>query len=202
MFEREEDAQRVLRVLPRRLGRFGLKLHPEKTRLVDFCRPRGSRRNGAGHTFEMLGFTHLWGKSRAGRWAVKRKTAKDRLSSALKRVGQWCRRNRHWRVADQHMGAESQAAGPLRLLRRDRQRAVAELLPPSGGTPVAEMAGSTFPCRTPGLGCVSTAPGPVPACNTSNHARIAPPGANPYAKEPDAGVLHVRIWCARRTGRR
>ena len=101
-FEREEDARRVLRVLPRRLGRFGLKLHPEKTRLVDFCRPRGSRRNGAGHTFEMLGFTHLWGKSRAGRWVVKRKTAKDRLSRALKRVGQWCRRNRHWRVADQH----------------------------------------------------------------------------------------------------
>ena len=101
-FEREEDARRVLRVLPKRLGRFGLKLHPEKTRLVDFRQPRGGRRNGAGHTFEMLGFTHLWGKSRAGRWAVKRKTAKDRLSSALKRVGQWCRRNRHWRVADQH----------------------------------------------------------------------------------------------------
>jgi group II intron reverse transcriptase/maturase len=101
-FEREEDARRVLRVLPKRLGRFGLKLHPEKTRLVDFRQPRGGRRNGAGHTFEMLGFTHLWGKSRAGRWVVKRKTAKDRLSSALKRVGQWCRRNRHWRVADQH----------------------------------------------------------------------------------------------------
>ena len=102
IFEREEDARRVLRVLSERLGRFGLKLHPEKTRLVDFRRPRGSRRNGAGRTFEMLGFTHLWGKSRAGRWVVKRKTAKDRLSSALKRVGQWCRRNRHWRVADQH----------------------------------------------------------------------------------------------------
>ena len=59
IFEREEDAQRVLGVLPKRLGRFGLKLHPEKTRLVDFRRPRGGRRNGAGHTFEMLGFTHL-----------------------------------------------------------------------------------------------------------------------------------------------
>ena len=101
-FEREEDAQRVLRVLPKRLGRFGLELHPEKTRLVDFRRPRGSRRNGAGRTFEMLGFTHLWGKSRAGRWVVKRKTGKERLSNALKRIGQWCRRNRHWRVADQH----------------------------------------------------------------------------------------------------
>ena len=81
-FEREEDARRVLRVLPKRLGRFGLKLHPEKTRLVDFRRPRGSRRNGAGRTFEMLGFTHLWGKAEldAG-WSNARR---QRIASAVR----------------------------------------------------------------------------------------------------------------------
>jgi len=103
-FEREEDARRVLEVLPKRFGKYGLTLHPEKTRLVDFRSPRRGRRGGSQRerSFDMLGFTHYWGRSRKGRWVVKRKTAKDRFSRALKRVGQWCRKYRHWRVAEQH----------------------------------------------------------------------------------------------------
>jgi group II intron reverse transcriptase/maturase len=103
-FEREEDARRVLEVLPKRLARFGLTLHPEKTRLVDFRSPPQRERSGSQRerSFDMLGFTHYWGRSRKGRWIVKRKTAKSRFSRALKRIGQWCRKYRHWRVADQH----------------------------------------------------------------------------------------------------
>jgi group II intron reverse transcriptase/maturase len=102
-FEREEDARRVLAVLPKRFGKYGLCLHPEKTRLVDFRRPAWDSRSGSAHAFDMLGFTHFWGRSRKGRWLVKRKTAKSRFSRALKRVGRWCRTHRHMRVAQQQV---------------------------------------------------------------------------------------------------
>ena len=104
-FSCEEDARRVLEVLPKRFGKYGLALHPEKTRLVEFKRPDrrspvegGARRSG---TFDLLGFTHYWAKSRKGKWVVKWKTARDRFSRALKRVAEWCRRNRHQSVRDQ-----------------------------------------------------------------------------------------------------
>ena len=102
VFERKEDAHRVLAVLAKRFARYGLRLHPEKTRLVDFRRPgRGPRRDRS-ETFDLLGFTHYWGKSRRGRWVVHRKTASDRFSRAQQRIGAWCRKNRHLRVKDQH----------------------------------------------------------------------------------------------------
>ena len=93
VFEREEDARRVMDVLPKRFGKYGLTLHPEKTRLVDFRRPSrtgtecGSQRE---RSFDLLGFTHYWGRSRKGRWVVQRKTAKSRFSRALRQIGQWC----------------------------------------------------------------------------------------------------------------
>lgn len=107
VFTLEEDARKVLDVLPKRLGRYGLRLHPEKTRLVQFRRPRkGAGRSGSDGgrpgSFDLLGFTHYWGKSRRGNWVVKRKTAKSRFSRALKSVAQWCRRYRHMRLTDQH----------------------------------------------------------------------------------------------------
>ena len=104
VFEHEDDAQRVLGVLAKRLGKYGLRLHPDKTRLVEFCRPSKPKRGGsqAERSFAMLGFTHYWGRSRKGRWVVKRKTAKDRFSRVLRGIGQWCRIHRHWKVRDQH----------------------------------------------------------------------------------------------------
>lgn len=97
VFAMERDARRVEAVLAKRLSRFGLRLHPEKTRLVRF-RPTGGKgkppeSEGPG-TFTFLGFTHYWGKSRKGRWMVQRKTDTTRLTRALSRVRQWCR---HWR---------------------------------------------------------------------------------------------------------
>jgi RNA-directed DNA polymerase len=95
-FEREDDARRVLEVLPKRLGRYGLKLHPDKTRVVDFRRPgRGKPPGRKPQTFDFLGFTHYWGKTRRGANAVKQKTAKDRFSRSLRRIRQWCREHRH-----------------------------------------------------------------------------------------------------------
>ena len=103
VFEHEDDARRVLAVLAKRLEKYGLRLHPKKTRMVEFCRPSKSKRGGSQRerSFAMLGFTHYWGRSRKGRWVVKRKTAKDRLSRALRGIGRWCRSHRHWKPREQ-----------------------------------------------------------------------------------------------------
>ena len=97
VFESEEDARRVLAVLPKRFGAYGLELHPEKTRLVSFLRPdRDDDDGGAGPgTFDLLGFTHHWGLSRWGNWVVFRRTANDRISRTLRRIREWCREHRH-----------------------------------------------------------------------------------------------------------
>jgi RNA-directed DNA polymerase len=105
VFEREGDARRVLDVLPRRFGKYGLTLHPEKTRLVPFQglppgAPSGSRDERPG-TFDFLGFTHHWGRTLKGNWAVKRKTAEGRFRRSLKSVAQWCREHRHLPIREQ-----------------------------------------------------------------------------------------------------
>jgi RNA-directed DNA polymerase len=102
----EHDAGRVMDVLSQRLDRFALTLHPEKTGPVDFRRPRHRPGNGGAfpppETFDFLGMTHMWATTRKKRWGVKRKTATDRFSRALKKVAQWCRRNRHMSIPEQH----------------------------------------------------------------------------------------------------
>jgi len=104
-FEAEEDARRVEAVLKRRLAKYGLRLHPEKTRLVPFQRPARNDKGGSGPgpgTFDLLGFTHFWGRSRKGSWVMKRKTAKNRISRAVRRFNEWCRVNRHLPLREQH----------------------------------------------------------------------------------------------------
>jgi RNA-directed DNA polymerase len=96
VFARKEDAERVLDVLPKRFGKYGLALHPDKTRLVPFRRPRSHDGDDDGPgTFDLLGFTHHWGLSRKGKWIVKKRTAKDRFSRTLCRIAEWCRWHRH-----------------------------------------------------------------------------------------------------------
>lgn len=101
-FKSEEDARKVMRVLAKRLARFGLRLHPDKTRLVRFERPRPWRDEVEPGTFDLLGFTHHWGRSRRGGWVIKRRTACKRLARSMRHIHQWCRKNRHLPVAVQH----------------------------------------------------------------------------------------------------
>jgi hypothetical protein len=104
-FEALDDAKRVMDVLGKRLARYGLKLHPDKTHLVDFriYRPVGVCHPDAdGTTFDFLGFTHIWAKTRTGANGVRQVTAKRRYARALAAVTEWCRRNRHLPVRDQH----------------------------------------------------------------------------------------------------
>jgi RNA-directed DNA polymerase len=105
---REDDARRIMEVLPKRMSKYGLTVHPEKTRLVRFAphEANDSDTNGGDPTrpraFDFLGFTHYWGRSRQGGWVVKRKTAKSRFRRALQSLWEWCRVNLHQPIQEQH----------------------------------------------------------------------------------------------------
>ena len=100
-FERRDDAERVMAVLPKRMGRYGLTLHTDKTRLVPFGRPRGTGGRGPA-SFDFLGFTLFWRRTRSGRWRVGCKTRRARLRRAIQAVTEYCRRHRHDSVTMQH----------------------------------------------------------------------------------------------------
>jgi RNA-directed DNA polymerase len=102
--ELESDARRILAVLPKRFVRFALTIHPTKTKLVEFRPPDGrhpSKADGE-HTFDFLGFTHYWAKSRRGAWVIKRKTLRKRFRRCLKALWRWCRNSRHWGIREQY----------------------------------------------------------------------------------------------------
>jgi group II intron reverse transcriptase/maturase len=108
-FSQESDARRVYEVLPKRFAKFGLELHPEKTRLVPFKRPPPSkdddgRRGVDQETFDLLGFTLFWAKSMQGYWVIKVETAPSRFTRTLHRLSEWCRANRHLPVVEQWKG--------------------------------------------------------------------------------------------------
>jgi len=115
-FTCEEDARRVLDVLPKRFGKYGLTIHPDKTRLLAFQPPDRSDRSDSSKgsepgTFDFLGFTHFWGRSRKGVWVVKRRTAPSRLQRALTTIAQWCRFNRHRPIPEQHQTLSQKLRG-------------------------------------------------------------------------------------------
>jgi group II intron reverse transcriptase/maturase len=111
-FAREDDAQRVMGVLGKRLGRYGLALHPDKTRLVAFRRPPRDQQRGKGPgSFDFLGFTLYWGRTRSGSWTVRYKTRRARLSRAIRSVYAWCRSHRHWAVREQRAALNRRLRG-------------------------------------------------------------------------------------------
>jgi hypothetical protein len=98
-------------VLPRRFDRYGLTIQPEKTKLVKFGKPPKKEQDGPktcpersrrNETFDFLGFTHYWAKSRQGYWVIKRKTARKRLRRSIKTLWQWCKENRHLPIEEQY----------------------------------------------------------------------------------------------------
>jgi RNA-directed DNA polymerase len=113
-FERQEDAEKVLAVLAKRFAKYGLTLHPEKTRLVHFGRAaleKAEREGTRPATFDFLGFTHLCARSRRGKFTVQVKTMKKRLRRSLRAVGDWCRMHRHDDVAAQHKTLNAKMRG-------------------------------------------------------------------------------------------
>lgn len=111
-FEREDDARRVMEVMGKRFARYGLRLHPEKSRVVAFRRPDRTDKGGKGPgTFDFLGFTHYWRRARSGRWMPGLKTRKARLRRFVVTVADWCRGHRHEPVEEQHAALSRRIAG-------------------------------------------------------------------------------------------
>lgn len=113
VFQLKYDAERVRNVISKRFEKYGLAVHPEKTQLIDFRSPTHSERcreeqsndnekgGGRQQTFDLLGFTHYWGKTRKGGWAVMRKTMKSRFARSVQKIDQWCCSNRHKPIREQ-----------------------------------------------------------------------------------------------------
>jgi group II intron reverse transcriptase/maturase len=111
-FARHDDAMRVLAVLHKRMGKYGLTLHPDKTRLIPFARPHFGQRGGPEpETFDFLGFTIYWCRKREGGWRPGMKTRKARIQRTLVSLGDWCRRHRHLPLKDQHAALSRRLRG-------------------------------------------------------------------------------------------
>jgi RNA-directed DNA polymerase len=134
-FEREDDAKRVMGVLGPRFERYGLRLHPDKTRLLPFGRPHRDQPDGKGPaTFDLLGFTLYWRRTRGGAWMPGFKTRTARLRRAITAVADWCRSHRHQSVKEQHAALTRRIEGhfnyfgvngnlrSLKVLRRQVER--------------------------------------------------------------------------------
>jgi RNA-directed DNA polymerase len=112
-FQYREDAERVLAVLTKRFAKYGLTLHPEKTRLLAFGRSALPRHPNAPKpaTFDFLGFTHVCARSRRGRFAIHVRTMRNRLRRSVKAVAQWCQQHRHDPVEDQAAALNAKLRG-------------------------------------------------------------------------------------------
>jgi hypothetical protein len=98
----------------RRGTEFGLKLNADKTRLLDFRSPRRSQGEGKGRgTFDFLGFTWYWRRTRRGRWTVACKTRRARLTRAIRAAYDWCRGHLHQPVKEQHAALTRRIQGHI-----------------------------------------------------------------------------------------
>ena len=118
-FRDHRDAQRVMDVVPKRFGKYGLTVHPTKTKLVPFRPPSSTGRKDPPDdrpgTFDLLGFTHYWARSQRGYWVVKLKTASDRFSRAVRSIDSWCRDHRHLPLSEQQQKLNEKLRGHYAL---------------------------------------------------------------------------------------
>ncbi|MGH9087315.1 MAG: reverse transcriptase domain-containing protein [Acidimicrobiales bacterium] len=116
-FEHRADAEQFLSDLRERFSKFGLALHPDKTRLIEFgrnaARDRAARGDGKPETFDFLGFTHICGKSKSGRFWLRRKTISKRMRAKLAEVKDQLRRRRHYPIPEQGAWLGSVVRGHL-----------------------------------------------------------------------------------------
>src|SRR5262249_52782701 len=109
-FEHADDAAYVWSILEERFKTYGLTLHPKKPRSFVF-RPPGQGGERGGATFDFLGFTLHWQRTRRGTWRVAFRTRGARLRRAIKAAAEWCRRHRHDAVKEQHRALTRKLVG-------------------------------------------------------------------------------------------
>jgi RNA-directed DNA polymerase len=114
-FQYREDAERVMEVLAKRFAKYGLTLHPEKTRLIEFGRQALAKSEEPGGpkppTFDFLGFTHLCKRSRKGKFTIHVRTMRKRLRRSVAKVTAWCQANRHEPVEEQRLALNRKLQG-------------------------------------------------------------------------------------------
>jgi len=114
-FQCREDAEKVLEVLTKRFEKYGLTLHPEKTRLIEFGRYALTKSEKPGGrkpaTFDFLGFTHICKRSRGGKFTIHVRTMRKRLKRSLQRIALWCREHRHDPVEEQQRSLNRKLRG-------------------------------------------------------------------------------------------
>ena len=114
-FESYEAAKKVLEVTQKRFKKYGLEIHPKKSKITDFRKPVGRKQPKKSHehskTFDFLGFTFYWGIGRKGFWALKCKTRKKSFQSGLKNISAWCEKHRHFKVQWQHQKLSEKLRG-------------------------------------------------------------------------------------------
>jgi RNA-directed DNA polymerase len=113
-FQQKEDAEKVLAVLPKRFAKFGLTLHPEKTRLIAFGQQALGKTKHEGRkpqTFDFLGLTHVCARSRKGKFTVHVRTKAKRFRRGLKAIAEWCKEHRHKPVAEQQKTLNAKLRG-------------------------------------------------------------------------------------------
>jgi len=113
-FQYKKDAQRVMEVLPKRFAKYGLTIHPEKTRLLEFGRyaeENAKRRGKKPATFDFLGHTHVCARSRKGKFTVHVRTMKKRFRRGLTAIAEWCQENRHRPVEEQQKTLNAKLRG-------------------------------------------------------------------------------------------
>jgi RNA-directed DNA polymerase len=113
-FQYRDDAEKVMNVLPKRFAKYGLTLHPEKTRLLEFGRSamgKSKRQGRKPGTFDLLGFTHVCANSRKGRFTVHVRTMRRRLRRSLNAIAKWCQEHRHEPVDQQQKTLNAKLRG-------------------------------------------------------------------------------------------
>jgi RNA-directed DNA polymerase len=113
-FQYKEDAEKVMEVLPKRFAKYGLTIHPEKTRLMEFGRyaeENAKRQGKKPATFDFLGLTHVCARSRKGKFTVHVKTMKKRFRRGLTAIAEWCQENRHLPVDEQQKTLNAKLRG-------------------------------------------------------------------------------------------
>jgi hypothetical protein len=124
-FQYREDAEKVLDVLEKRFAKYGLTLHPDKTRLMDFVSKTLAQSEKPGgrkpETFDFLGFTHICTRTRKGKFTIHVRTMRKRLRRSLKAVTAWCREHRHDPVDAQHQALNRKLRGHYQYYGRSSQ---------------------------------------------------------------------------------